>query len=33
MSARPVLDVTVLPEEEFDHRAPVWWGNLLLVAC
>ena len=25
------LDVADLPATEFDHRAPLWWGNLLLL--
>jgi len=31
MSARPVLDVTHLPSDAFDHHAPLWWGNLLMI--
>lgn len=28
----PDIDVSVLPEHAFGHRAPLWWGVLLLVA-
>jgi cytochrome c oxidase subunit III len=30
--SRPVIDVSALPETELDHRASIWWGNLLLIA-
>lgn len=26
------LDVSRLPSSAMDHRAPIWWGNLLLLA-
>lgn len=26
---RTVLDVSHLPATKFDHRAPLWWGNLI----
>ncbi len=29
---RAVLNVSELPEIGFDTRAPLWWGNLLLLA-
>src|SRR5215217_5508450 len=32
MTSRPVVDVTLLPETELDHRSAIWWGNLLLLA-
>lgn len=25
------LDVSHLPATEFDHRSPLWWGNLILL--
>src|SRR3954470_14035242 len=28
----PTLDVSGLPPHAFGHRAPLWWGVLLLVA-
>lgn len=31
MSSRPSLDVSYLPLHGFDTRAPIWWGNLLLL--
>ncbi len=30
-AARPMLDVSGLPESAFDWRDPVWWGNTLLM--
>jgi cytochrome c oxidase subunit 3 len=30
-AAPPVLDVASLVSHEFDHHAPIWWGNLLLI--
>jgi cytochrome c oxidase subunit III len=30
-SARPVIDVSRLPDSALDHRALIWWGNLLLL--
>lgn len=30
--APPVLDVSGLPSHAFGHRAPLWWGVLLMVA-
>jgi cytochrome c oxidase subunit III len=27
-----MLDVAMLPESTMDHRSPIWWGNLLLLA-
>lgn len=30
--SRAVLDVSPLPPHGFDTRAPLWWGNLLLLA-
>ena len=32
MSARPVIDVSELPKHRFDSHAPVWWGNVWLLA-
>jgi cytochrome c oxidase subunit III len=32
MAARATLDVSGLPGSAYDTRAPVWWGNLLLMA-
>lgn len=29
---RPTIDVSRLPTSELDHRAMIWWGNLLLLA-
>ena len=31
MSSRPTLNVSHLPSHGFDTRAPIWWGNLLLL--
>lgn len=31
MSTRATLDVSHLPATTFDTRAPLWWGNLLLL--
>jgi cytochrome c oxidase subunit III len=28
---RTALDVSDLPATTFDHRAPLWWGNLILL--
>ena len=32
MSARPLIDVSELPKHRFDTHAPLWWGNLWLLA-
>jgi len=32
MSTRAVIDVSELPQHEFDTYDPVWWGNNLLLA-
>src|SRR5690349_6058212 len=32
MTARPTIDVSRLPPHVLDHRSPIWWGNLLLLA-
>jgi len=32
VSERSVLNCSELPEHAFDGRAPIWWGNLLLLA-
>jgi heme/copper-type cytochrome/quinol oxidase subunit 3 len=32
MSARAVINVKELPKHRFDARAPIWWGNLWLLA-
>src|SRR4051794_30636348 len=26
-----IIDVSGLPKSVMDHRAPIWWGNLLLL--
>ncbi|MDT5295115.1 MAG: cytochrome c oxidase subunit [Acidobacteriota bacterium] len=31
MSTKPTLNVSHLPSHGFDTRAPIWWGNLLLL--
>jgi cytochrome c oxidase subunit III len=31
MDTRPVIDVSALPETVLDHRAAIWWGNLLMI--
>ena len=31
-SPAPVLDVSGLPTHAFGHRAPLWWGVILMVA-
>src|SRR5947209_18852429 len=28
---RPSFDIANLPKHGFDTRAPIWWGNLLLL--
>jgi cytochrome c oxidase subunit III len=30
-TTQPTLDVSHLPENAFDARAPLWWGNLLMI--
>jgi len=32
MSTRAVIDISGLPQHEFDTYDPVWWGNNLLLA-
>jgi cytochrome c oxidase subunit 3 len=32
MSARPYIDVSELPDHQFDTGAPIWWGNLWMLA-
>jgi cytochrome c oxidase subunit 1/cytochrome c oxidase subunit I+III len=32
LPSRPVIDVSDLPGSELDHRALIWWGNLMLLA-
>jgi cytochrome c oxidase subunit 3 len=32
MSARPLINVKDLPKHRFDTHAPIWWGNLWLLA-
>ena len=32
MTARPVIDVSRLPADAPDSRAPAWWGNALFMA-
>jgi cytochrome c oxidase subunit III len=29
---RLLLDISALPSDTQDHRSPIWWGNLLLLA-
>src|SRR3982751_330183 len=29
---RAVIDVSNLPGTVLDHRSPIWWGNILLLA-
>lgn len=31
MEPRPILDVSDLPASAFDVRAPLWWGNTLMI--
>lgn len=31
MNSAAVIDASRLPSETLDHRAPLWWGNLLLL--
>jgi len=31
-AARSTIDVSELPPSALDHRSPIWWGNLLLLA-
>ena len=31
MRRRAVLDVGILDDHSFSHRAPIWWGNLLMI--
>lgn len=31
MPERPTIDATLLPPHAFDSRAPVWWGNTLML--
>lgn len=31
MRRRAVLDVALLDDHSFGHRAPIWWGNLLMI--
>jgi cytochrome c oxidase subunit 3 len=31
MNHAATIDVSQLPPERLDHRAPLWWGNLLLL--
>src|SRR5947209_19561815 len=31
MTSRPAIDVSHLPPTAFDTRAPVWWGNTLMM--
>src|SRR5436190_934946 len=32
MYPRAVIDVSGLPRTVLDHRSPIWWGNILLLA-
>jgi heme/copper-type cytochrome/quinol oxidase subunit 3 len=32
MNDRRVLNVSHLPEHVLDHHAPIWWGNILMLA-
>src|SRR3954469_10870982 len=29
---RAIIDVSNLPRTVLDHRSPIWWGNMLLLA-
>jgi cytochrome c oxidase subunit I+III len=31
MKPRPTLDVSGLPEYNYDSHAPLWWGNLMMI--
>jgi cytochrome c oxidase subunit I+III len=31
MMRRAVVDVAMLDDHSFGHRAPIWWGNLLMI--
>lgn len=31
MNRRAVLDVALLDDHTFSYRAPIWWGNLLMI--
>ena len=31
MKRRAVLDVAILDDHSFSYRAPIWWGNLLMI--
>jgi heme/copper-type cytochrome/quinol oxidase subunit 3 len=31
MSSHPIIDVSRLPQSAFGSRAPLWWGNTLLL--
>ena len=31
MKRRAVLDVALLDDHAFSYRAPIWWGNLLMI--
>jgi cytochrome c oxidase subunit 3 len=32
MKHRSIIDVSALPRTVLDHRSPIWWGNVLLLA-
>jgi cytochrome c oxidase subunit 3 len=32
MKHRAIIDVSNLPGTVLDHRSPIWWGNILLLA-
>jgi heme/copper-type cytochrome/quinol oxidase subunit 3 len=32
MKHRAIIDVSNLPNTVLDHRSPIWWGNMLLLA-
>ena len=32
MKPRALIDVSSLPATALDHRSPIWWGNMLLLA-
>src|SRR5436305_2349512 len=32
LNHRAIIDVSALPRTVLDHRSPIWWGNLLLLA-
>jgi heme/copper-type cytochrome/quinol oxidase subunit 3 len=31
IESRPTIDVSALPENNFEHRATLWWGNVVML--